>query len=294
MDADLISFSGIMLMFVLGLRHGLDPDHIACIDGLTWRTLDHNHTLAPWVGTLFAIGHGLLVTGIAVGVNQLSRGIHVPDTAVTIFGWIPTFLLLVVGTLNLRLLLVPGQAYQPTGWKLRLIPSRLRNHSNPLAIVLIGVLFATVFDTATQASAWGYVATNNGGILAAAGAGLVFTAGMIITDTLDGRLLCRIVRRTDGAAASRRYRRTLGWLIVGLSYGVAFYNIAKALIPAIELDEAAYSILGASLVAIVALMWVWTYRARLFRLAFRIPSPVSRRDAARASGAASTNPRRKS
>ena len=58
MDADLISFSGIMLMFVLGLRHGLDPDHIACIDGLTWRTLDHdhNHRLAPWVGTLFAVG----------------------------------------------------------------------------------------------------------------------------------------------------------------------------------------------------------------------------------------------
>ncbi len=64
-------------MFVLGLRHGLDPDHIACIDGLTWSTLEHNHKLAPWVGTLFALGHGLPVTGIAVGVNQLSRYIHV-------------------------------------------------------------------------------------------------------------------------------------------------------------------------------------------------------------------------
>ena len=275
MDADLISFSGIMLMFVLGLRHGLDPDHIACIDGLTWRTLDHNHDLAPWVGTLFAIGHGLLVTGIAVGVNQLSRGIHVPDTAVTVFGWIPTLLLLLVGTLNVRQLLVPGHAYQPTGWKLRLIPRRLRNHSNPLAIVLIGVLFATVFDTATQASAWGYVATNSGGILAAAGAGLVFTLGMIITDTLDGRLLCRIVRRADGEAAGRRYRRTLGWLIVALSYGVAGYNIGKALVPAIELGEVGYSTVGASLLAIVVLMWAWTYRTKLQRIPSRISSPAS-------------------
>jgi high-affinity nickel permease len=33
-------------MFVLGLRHGPDPDHIACIDGLTWRTIDHDKRLA--------------------------------------------------------------------------------------------------------------------------------------------------------------------------------------------------------------------------------------------------------
>ncbi|QCB45152.1 nickel permease [Hydrogenophaga sp. PAMC20947] len=263
MNADLISFSGIVLMFVLGLRHGLDPDHIACIDGLTWSTLDNNQKLAPWVGTLFALGHGLLVTAIAVGVNQLSRGIHVPDTVVTVFGWVPTLLLLLVGTLNLRQLLIPGQAYQPTGWKMRLIPRRLRNKSNPLAIVLIGVLFASVFDTATQASAWGYVATNNGGIQAAMGAGLVFTLGMIITDTVDGRLLCHIVRRADGEAAGRRYRRTLGWLIVALSYSVAAYNIGKEIVPAIELGEFGYSMAGALLLAVVFVMWAWTYRSRL-------------------------------
>lgn len=145
----------------------------------------------------------------------------------------------------------------------------LREHSSPLAIVLIGVLFATVFDTATLASAWGFVATNNGGILAAAGAGLVFTLGMIITDTLDGRLLCRIVKRSDGEAAGRRHRRTLGWLIVALSYGVAGYKIVTALVPASELDDVAYSMLGASLVAVVVLMWTWTYRTRLQRLSSR-------------------------
>ena len=265
MDAEMISLSGFMLMFVLGLRHGLDPDHIACIDGLTWRTIDHNRELAPWVGTLFAIGHGLLVTGIAVGVNQLSRGLEVPPTAIVVFGWIPTLLLILVGTLNLRQLLSPHVHYQPTGWKLRLIPRRLREHSNPLAIVLIGVLFATVFDTATQASAWGYVATNNGGMLAAAAAGFIFTFGMIITDTLDGRLLCRIVRRADGEAAGRRYRRVLGWLIVALSYGVAAYNVAKALIPSIELGDTGYSLVGASLVACVVLTWLWSSRTRAMR-----------------------------
>ena len=274
METELLSFSGLVLMFVLGLRHGLDPDHIACIDGLTWRALNHEHQHAHWIGTLFAIGHGLLVTGIAVGVSQFTRSLSVPDMVVTVFGWIPTALLLLVGTLNLRLLMRKDPSYAPTGWKLRLIPQRLRNHSSPWAVVVIGVLFATVFDTATQASAWGYVASNKGGgLMAAFLAGIVFTLGMIITDTLDGRLICRISRGTDGQAAGRRFRRTLGWLIVAISYGVAAYNVGKALIPAIELDEVAFSLTGFALMAVMFVIWAWVWKERRpLRYAARHPN----------------------
>jgi high-affinity nickel-transport protein len=195
-----------------------------------------------------------------VGVNQISQQFHVPGPAITTFGWLPTVLLLLVGVLNLRQLRA-GTTYSPTGWKLELIPRRLREQSSPLAIVAIGVLFATVFDTATQASAWGYAATSDGGAIAAAVAGLVFTAGMVITDTLDGRLLCHIVHRTDGDAAGRRYRRVLGWLIVALSFGVAAYNILKALVPGVELGELAYSVVGASLLGLVVLLFAWTCRS---------------------------------
>jgi high-affinity nickel-transport protein len=94
-------------------------------------------------------------------------------------------------------------------------------------------------------------------MLAALAAGLVFTAGMIITDTLDGRLICRINRSTDGEAAGRRYRRALGWLIVTISYGVAAYNIVKALVPAIELDEMAYTLTGICLVLVMVVILVW-------------------------------------
>ena len=263
MEAELISFSGLVLMFVLGLRHGLDPDHIACIDGLTWRALNHEHAHAHWIGTLFAIGHGLLVTAIAVGVSQLTDSISVPAILVLIFGWIPTVLLLLVGTLNLRLLLRTDSSFAPTGWKLKLIPQRLRNQSSPWAVVVIGVLFATVFDTATQASAWGYVASNKGGgLLAAFLAGIVFTVGMVITDTLDGRLICRISRGTDGPAEGRRFRRSLGWLIVAISYGVAAYNIGKAWLPAIELDDLAFSLAGFSLIAVMCLIWAGVWHSR--------------------------------
>ena len=48
---DLLSLSGLGLMLALGLRHGLDPDHIAVIDGLTIHALDQRPGMAPWVST---------------------------------------------------------------------------------------------------------------------------------------------------------------------------------------------------------------------------------------------------
>lgn len=255
MDAELVSFTGLTLMFVLGLRHGLDPDHIACIDALTWRALSIEQRHAPWIGTLFAIGHGLLVTVIAVVVSQVAHAMTVPALVVHVLDWVPTALLLLVGTINLRMLLRAPASFQPTGWKLRLIPARLRHDSSPWAVIATGVLFATVFDTATQASAWGYVAANKGGMAAALAAGLVFTAGMVVTDTLDGRLICRVSRSAHAATVGPRVRRALGWLIVALSYGVAAYNIAKALAPAVELDDLAFSLTGGAMITLMALLW---------------------------------------
>jgi high-affinity nickel-transport protein len=263
MTTELISLSGLFLMFVLGLRHGLDPDHIACIDGLTWRAINHSHRHAGWIGTLFALGHGLLVTVIAVVVSRLALHFEPPALAVQIFGWVPTALLLVVGVLNLRLLLRRDGAYAPMGWKMSLIPGRLRRQSSAWSVIVIGVLFATVFDTATQAAAWGYVASNKGGgSWAALLAGMTFTAGMMVTDTLDGRIVCRIGRGLDGVESARRVRRTLGWLIVAISFGVALYNIAKAWLPQVELDDLAFSLTGGTLVLVMLAIWGWSVRLR--------------------------------
>jgi high-affinity nickel-transport protein len=266
MGAELGAVSGLATIFLLGLRHGFDPDHIACIDGFTWRSLDRHQRFAPWVGTLFALGHGFTVTAIAAGIGEVSRTVPVSDELMTAFSWIPTFLLFLVGILNLRQLLQVNQGYRPDGWSSRLVPKTLRDQSNPFAIVFVGMLFAAVFDTATQASMWAYVGTTNGGTTAALIAGLAFTFGMMVTDTIDGRLLCRIVKRPDGARLSQRYQRASGWLIVGLSFGAGFYNVAKALLPAVELSDAAASIFGFSLLFVVFLIWLWSYRGKLLRV----------------------------
>lgn len=259
MESQIVSNSGLLLMLVLGLRHGLDPDHIACIDGLTWRAMQHGHRHGPWVGTLFAIGHGLLVTIIAVVVSQVGRAFDVPAGFAQLLRWAPTALLLLVAFLNLRQLLASAAQDAPTSFRLRMIPPWLSNHAAPWAVVLTGALFAAVFDTATQASAWGYVAGNEGGrAIAALLAGLVFTFGMGVTDTIDGRLLWRIGRSAGRRQTAQKFRRILGWLVVAISCGVAAYNIAAALAPRFELNDLAFSAAGFSLMALIAampLMW---------------------------------------
>jgi high-affinity nickel-transport protein len=248
MDTALLPIPGLSLMFMLGLRHGFDPDHIAIIDSMAYRALDRRPRLAPWTGTLFALGHGLAVTAIAVALGAFAGGMAPPPALRAVLDWLPTLLLILVGTLNLRDLL-SLQTYRPRGWKSWLVPARLRDSSHPLAMFGTGVVFALVFDTATQAAAWGYAATANAGGATALAAGLAFTAGMVVTDSAGGRLMVRLLRaasgRADAAVAS--YRRRIGWTVVLMSYAMALYQIITALRPGSELDELAFTAIGCAL-----------------------------------------------
>lgn len=93
------------LLFVLGLRHGLDPDHVACIDGLTWLALERGRRSAPWTGSLFAFGHSAIVTALAVALCAFSSQWSPSNTAWQVAQWAPTVVLVFSATLNLRQLL---------------------------------------------------------------------------------------------------------------------------------------------------------------------------------------------
>ena len=102
--------------------------------------------------------------------------------------------------------------------------------------------------------------------IAALFAGFVFTIGMGVTDTIDGRLLWRIGRRPEGQQLTRQFRRILGWLVVGISCGVAVFNIGKALAPQFEINDFAFSAAGFSLIALIAVMpLMWGLRQRALR-----------------------------
>lgn len=63
LPSDLLALS--LLVFVLGLKHGFDADHLATIDGLTRFNARKRPGLARYCGALFSLGHGAVVVAIA-------------------------------------------------------------------------------------------------------------------------------------------------------------------------------------------------------------------------------------
>lgn len=238
-----MELSGLLLMFLLGLRHGFDPDHIAIIDGISVRYSVTKPMLAKWTGTLFALGHGTVVTAIAVMISRFSTSLNFPPFIWKILDWVPGILLLLVGFQNLRMLR-STKSYTPKGWKMFFLPQRLKNSSHPIAIVLMGILFAMVFDTNTQAAAWAYTATSNLSTGNALLLGASFSVGMIITDTLDSRILYLLMLRSINKNNIVNYRRNLGWIIVFISLLAGGYKIFSLLVPAVELGESVLTFIG--------------------------------------------------
>lgn len=273
----MIEFSALWLMFVLGLRHGLDPDHVAVIDNIVFRMVDTRPRLAPWTGTFFAAGHSLSVAAVAVGVSLAAGAFGLPAWTASMIDAAVIGLLLIVGTLNLRALL-RSAVYVPVGWRTGLVPRRMRASTHPGAIVAIGAVFGLVFDTATQAAAWGAAATVKGGTPAALAIAAMFAAGMLLADTLDSQIVARLLRTTGGSAAPvHRYRRAVGWLVVALSFGTAGYALAEVAGMDGTLSDTAFTAIGVGgaagiVIFLAAGRWLSRPAARIRRSALAIGS----------------------
>lgn len=254
---DVATGSALGLIFILGLRHGLDPDHVAVIDNLTFRAADERPPLAPWVGTLFAIGHSLSVAVVALSVSLVSGLFMWPPWLAVAVDWLVIALLLIVGTLNLWALRGTS-VYAPIGWRRRFVPRHLQQTSHPLGVIAIGAIFGLVFDTATQAAAWGAAAGAGGGgaLIVAA----VFASGMILTDTADSQIVARLLRSGGDALQVRRYRRGVGWAIVALSFGMAGYALATMFAPWTKLSEVSFTMLGGVMATVVVALLIRSRR----------------------------------
>src|SRR5579875_1337754 len=182
------TISLILLVFVLGLRHGLDADHLACIDGLTRYNIRMNSPIARWVGTLFSFGHGLVVTCIAVILGIFMKNFKIPDLVNTVVTWISIVSLFSIGTLNIYNLLrtksTTAESFQLSGIKGKFLPRIVQETTNPFFVVLIGAIFALAADTVSQTSMWAIAAGNSASYFPFI-MGMIFMLGMMITDTID-------------------------------------------------------------------------------------------------------------
>ncbi len=189
--------------YVLGLRHAVDPDHIAAIDSTT-RKLMHAGQRPVAVGFFFSLGHSTIVfvlSAIVAAFGVALKG-HLPGLqsvgAIVGTSVSALFLLAIAGANVVVLLeLVRGKGgtekeveFNTGGGLLaRLLRPALRLVTQSWHMYPLGILFGLGFDTATEIALLG--------ISAASGAGgmpvtyilllpALFVAGMSLVDTTEG------------------------------------------------------------------------------------------------------------
>ncbi|MBV9438688.1 MAG: hypothetical protein JOZ24_01715, partial [Candidatus Eremiobacteraeota bacterium] len=179
-------------VFVLGLRHGADPDHLAAIDNVTRSAYERTPRLSRFVGTFFAGGHTVMVLAISALVGILGARFAAHGAVIERIGtWISIAVLVIVAALNLRGLYLGGSA--PAGARARFLPRALREGSNALLAIPIGLLFGFGFETSSQIVAYGLAFGSGSGLHGALVVGAAFSLGMICTDTLDSLLVHRLI-----------------------------------------------------------------------------------------------------
>lgn len=241
-----------LIVFALGLKHGFDADHLATIDGLTRFNARANPRLARHCGVLFSLGHGAVVTAIALAVSALAVHAEVPQWLQAFGAWVSIAFLAALGLLNLHAVLQahPAQMVQPRGMKGRFL-GRLTRAASPGLVALVGALFAVSFDTISQAALFALTATRYGGWQHALMLGLVFMLGMLLTDGVNGFWIARLIRRADQIALVAS--RVMSLVVGGVSLLVAAFGVMKLALPAVDAwSEGRELVFGAGVVAVIA------------------------------------------
>lgn len=193
------------LAFALGLRHGMDADHLATIDGLARRNASRHPRLARFAGTLFSLGHGAVVVAVAAAASLVTSRWQTPPWLQISGAVVSVMFLFGLAFLNLRAVWTTPrhQVVTPTGLRSRFF-ERVGT-GRPIVIVGVGMLFALSFDTVSQAALFAVAATRFGGVAQALLLAGCFVAGMLVTDGLNSLWIAQLIRRADrrAAAASR-------------------------------------------------------------------------------------------
>jgi high-affinity nickel-transport protein len=194
-----------------GLRHAVDPDHIAAIDNTT-RKLMQSGQRPVAVGFFFSLGHSTVVFALSVLVAIAAAFVRtnlprLQNVGAVIGTSVSGGFLLIIAIINLIVLadiyrtwrqVVRGDSYddqtldeylQNRGLLTRLFRPMLLVVTKSWNMYVIGLLFGLGFDTASEVGILGMSAT--------AGAGgmpvwfilllpLLFVASMALVDTTDG------------------------------------------------------------------------------------------------------------
>lgn len=256
----------IALAFVLGVKHGLDADHLATIDGLTrFNASAGRPRLARLCGLLFSLGHGAVVCVVAVTAGLLFERMAVPGWMDAVGFWVSAFFLLLLGMLNLYAVLATPrhEVVRLVGLKGRWL-GRLKCAGHPATIPLVGALFALSFDTLSQAALFSATAAHHGGPMYALLLALCFMLGMMAADAANGLWISHLLKRADATACTAS--RAMGLTVAALSLAVAVLAVSRRYLPqAAAWQDGRELFIGVAVIAVVAVSFLlarhWPRRA---------------------------------
>jgi nickel/cobalt transporter (NiCoT) family protein len=202
-----------VLAYSLGLRHGLDPDHIAAIDNVTRRLMQEGKRPVA-VGFFFALGHSAVVVVASIAIALAANAFTDKFAGLRDIGGIvgtsaSALFLLAIAAANIAVLRGVYRALRQArrgeelrdedldtvlaqrGWLSRLFRPLLRLVSRSWHLFPIGVLFALGFETASEISLFGLSAqtSNEVSVWSILVFPSLFAAAMTLVDTADGILM---------------------------------------------------------------------------------------------------------
>jgi len=205
-------FTGLAITaYVLGLRHGFDADHIAAIDNVTRKLLNDGKRPLT-VGTWFSLGHSTIVCAMIVGLYAAysffsAQYQNFANVGAILGTLISGVFLFVIGLVNVIIVLDVYRIFkglrtrqldqaqldaemEKRGFLYRYFRRLFKVINEPWQIYPVGVLFGLGFDTATEvlviALATGLAVTHAYPLWAILILPLLFTCGMVLSDTSDG------------------------------------------------------------------------------------------------------------
>lgn len=170
-------------VFLFGLRHGLDPDHLAALTDIA--ASDSSPRERMWQGFKYALGHAFVLA--VLGVIAIAFGSYIPDAVDEIAGKIIGATLIALAVYVIISLFrhrAHADYIAPTRSDLLMrMFGRKEVKLDQRTAFTIGMIHGVGAETPTQVGLFLFAAGVGGTALAATGM-IVFTLGLFITNTI--------------------------------------------------------------------------------------------------------------